>query len=168
MNMMASRAMNRQPSNFDGLQTTSMCVEGIALHRAFQCACGNDRLKLFAGKWPEQDTWLDPIRFECSACGVSKEIFNSQTDGYDGKLCGGACCLQNADQESVRCPLCGGHELKLKASICYNVDYDDPQELAGLDDEHKAALSDLYDAMELSCVCVVCENDFPIGDWELA
>ncbi len=166
--MMALKAKDRQPTNFDGLQTTAMVVEGVILHRTFQCACGNDHLNILAGKWPDQKTWLDPVQFTCQGCGASKEIFNSQTDGYDGKLCGGAACLQNPDYELVECPECNGRDLRLKASIFYNIDYDDPRELAELDDDFKAVLGDLYDALGLSGVCKECENEFPIGDWELA
>ena len=168
MNMMSTKAMDRQPTNFDGLSTAAMKIDGVVLARSLKCVCGNEHLQIFAGKWPEEAAWLDPVKYECSACGVSKEIFNSQTDGYDGILCGGGNCLQNSDSELVRCLSCGSSELKLTASLFYNIDYDDPQELAELNDEQKAALSDLYDALALSGTCKACAREIHIGDWELA
>lgn len=168
MNMMSTEAMGRQPANFDGLQTSEMKVEGVILHRTFKCSCGNEHLYVFAGPWSEGVAWLDPIKVECSACLAEREIFNSQTDGYDGKLCGGASCMQNANSEIVKCPNCDGRELQLKASIFYNIDFYHPQELAELNEEQKTKLSDLYDALGLSGTCKACGNEVQIGDWELA
>ena len=168
MNMMSTKAMDRQPKNFTGLLTSAMEIEGVILHRSFKCVCGNRYVRILAGEWANCDAWLDPVSFECVECGAAKEIFNSQTDGYDGILCGGASCMQNSQSEKVQCSSCSGDAFALNASLFYNIDFDDPRELDELTGTQKAELSDLYDALSLAGTCKACGTETHIGNWELA
>ncbi len=168
MNMMAEKAKARQPSNFVGLKTVQMKVDDVFLERNFICNCGTEALSILAGKFEEEDIWLDPVSYICSYCNQKNKIFDSQTDGYDGLLCGGSASMQNNDQEIIKCPKCQEEKFKLKADIAYNINFDEPEEFEELDDEFKSRLSDLYDALSLSATCVACDNIFTIGDWELA
>jgi hypothetical protein len=162
----ASRALERQPTNFDGLVTNSIETDGLIVTRHLSCACGSDEGRIIAGKGTEEVEWLDPLHFICSKCGAKVSFFDSQRDGYDGLLNGGACSMQSENEIDVECPGCKSSVLGLAAALFYNIEPDDLDEC--IEEDQKSVVSDFYDALSIEACCKKCGIRFSVGDWELA
>ena len=161
----AARGAERQPTNFDGLDTIVVEVDDIIVTRALACPCGSQTGRVRAGEQREDGGRLDPLTFVCDACDEAVKFFDSARDGYDGRFGNGTSYHQASTEAEVGCPACGGRSLGVRCRLHYNIDASERDEQLG---EQIHLLSDYFDALTVNAVCASCRRKFGIGDWELA
>jgi hypothetical protein len=160
-----ARAAERQPTNFDGLVTAVVAVDALAVTRSLACPCGSRTGRLLAGERFEDALWLDPLSFACDACGKTVNFFDSDRDGYDGRLGHGTTHYQATETAAIACPGCGALSLKVRCHLIHNVDASELDEMLG---DRSHLLSDYFDALVVEAECASCGGDIYVGDWELA
>jgi DNA-directed RNA polymerase subunit RPC12/RpoP len=160
-----ARAAERQPTNFDGLVTEVVAVDSLAVTRSLACPCGSRTGRLLAGERFEDALWLDPLSFACDACGKTVNFFDSDRDGYDGRLGHGTTQYQATETAAIACPGCGASSLKVQCDLVHNIDASELDEMLG-DKAH--LLSDYFDWLRVDAECASCGHRFEVGDWELA
>ena len=159
-----ARAAERQPTNFDGLATEVVAVDELAVTRALACSCGGRTGRLIAGE-PFEGMWLDPLAFACESCGREVIFFDSDRDGYDGRLGHGTTHLQATSLAAIACPGCGGSSLKVRCELIHNIEASELDDMLG---DRAHLLSDYFDALVVTAECASCGGDIHVGDWELA
>ena len=159
-----ARAAERPPTNFDGLETTVVAVDELAVVRVLACTCGGRTGRLLAGE-RDGEGWLDPLGFACDSCGRTVNFFDSARDGYDGRFGHGTTHVQATQTAAIACPGCGGASLKVRCELIHNIDASEFDELLG---KFAHLLSDYFDALVVEAECASCGGEIYVGDWELA
>ena len=159
-----ARAAERQPTNFDGLDTVVVAVDDLGVTRAIACTCGSPTGRVLAGR---QDNWgwPDPLNFACDACGTRTKFFDSARDGYDGRCGHGTTHQQGFDEVAVACPNCGTVSLRVQCVLTHNIDASELDDMLG---ERSHLLSDYFDWLDVDATCTACRQRFNVGSWELA
>ena len=159
------RAAKRQPDNFDGFKTTVVATDAVSVTRSLACECGSKTGQVLAGG-EAANGHLDPLTWACDSCAKSHVFFDSDRDGYDGRLGNGTSYEQATKVTEVVCPECAGKSHKVQCQLVYNIDADELDEL--LDSDGGGHLSNLFDALDVNAECGSCHRSFQIGSWELA
>lgn len=159
------RAAKRQPDNFDGLQTTVVATDQVSVTRSLVCECGSKTGRVLAGG-EAANGYLDPLTWTCDGCAKSHVFFDSDRDGYDGRLGNGTSYNQAATVTEIVCPECSGESHKVHCQLGYNIDADEVDEL--LEADGGGHLSNLFDAFDVNAECGSCHRYFHVGNWELA
>jgi hypothetical protein len=157
------RASANLPSNFDGLQAISVTVEDGYIARDLSCACGANWGAILATPSEGELQYLDPLSFECGQCGRVTKFFDSQTDGYDGRLNDGACYEQGSEATATSCTNCNSTAAKLNCGLTYNIDFaeDDQPELV-------ADAENYFDSIDVIAHCAKCGKERHVGTWEVS
>ena len=161
----AERAAERQPDNFEGLQTTVVATKDISVTRSLACQCGSKTGRLLAGS-DAPNGHLDPLTWTCDSCAKSHVFFDSDRDGYDGRLGNGTSYDQATTMTAIECPECAGKSHNVQCELIYNIDADELDELAASDGG--GHLANLFDGLDVNAECASCHRLFHIGSWELA
>ena len=166
MSTRTALAAQQQPANFEGLDTSVVAVDDLAVTRAIACRCGSQTgLVLTGGEAPEGG-WRDPLSWVCSSCGISRQFFDSARDGYDGRFGHGTTYDQGFEQAEIACPECGAETMRVRCDLIYNID---PAELTEeLESGNAGHFADYFDWLNVKAECASCNKEFQIGDWELA
>jgi DNA-directed RNA polymerase subunit RPC12/RpoP len=163
--LQAVRAAERQPDNFDGLQTTVVASEEVSVTRSLACQCGSETGRVLAGG-EAANGHLDPLTWTCDRCSKAHVFFDSDRDGYDGRLGNGTAYDQATVLAEIECPECAAKSHKVQCELIYNIDADELDELAESGGgEH---LANLFDGLSVNAECALCHRQFQIGSWELA
>lgn len=162
-NSTIERAAAALPANLDGLRELSIKVESVFIYRALACSCGGDGTVLATPSGNDELPFLDPISFSCTACGKSTVFFDSQRDGYDGRLNGGACYEQGTAPQIIPCESCSGSAMALECGLAYNTDFEEEGDIELLDQA-----PDLFDSIDVNVRCKNCGSVQHVGAWELA
>ncbi|MGZ2413088.1 hypothetical protein ACUXST_002530 [Sphingomonas sp. F9_3S_D5_B_2] len=93
-------------------------------------------------------------------------FFDSNRDGYDGRLGNGTSYQQAATLKEVECPDCAAKAHSVKCELIYNIDADELDDLAHSDGG--GHLANLFDALDVNAECAACKRTFHVGNWELA
>lgn len=161
-----ARAAERQPTNFEGLETKVVAVDEFVVTRSIACRCGSRAGRVLAGEHLPECGWLDPLTWDCGICGRSHNFFDSSRDGYDGRLGHGTSSRQATELAYVSCPECGGQSLEVQCQLVHNIDASELDEMLGPGQSDQ--LSDYFDWLAVTAQCASCKRRFDIGDWELA
>lgn len=161
-----ARAAERQPSNFEGLETEVVAVDDLAVTRSIACRCGSRTGRVLAGERSAEGCWLDPLTWVCSACESSHNFFDSARDGYDGRFGHGSSYDQATERSYIGCPQCGAQPLEVQCRLVYNIDASELDEDLG--PERSEQLPDFFDWLAVTAECASCRHRFDIGEWELA
>jgi DNA-directed RNA polymerase subunit RPC12/RpoP len=161
-----ARAAERQPSNFEGLETEVIAVDDLVVTRSIACRCGSRTGRVLAGERLAEWGWLDPLTWVCSACERSHVFFDSAQDGYDGRFGHGTSHAQATKQAAISCPECGAQMLEVQCGLVHNIDASELDEALGPDKSKQ--FSDYFDWLNVNAECASCQRQFPVGDWELA
>jgi Zn finger protein HypA/HybF involved in hydrogenase expression len=129
------------------------------------CQCGANIGRLLAGGNAPSD-YLDPLTWTCDNCGNSRVFFDSDRDGYDGRLGNGTSYEQATTVAEIECPKCAAKSHKVECGLTYNIDADELDELA--ESDGGGHLANLFDALYVSAECASCQRTFDVGNWELA
>jgi hypothetical protein len=161
----AERAAERQPDNFDGLQATVVGTEEVSVIRSLTCQCGSETGRVLAGG-DAQNGYLDPLKWTCDSCATAHLFFDSDRDGYDGRLGNGTSYCQATTVAEIECPECASKSHRVRCELIYNIDADELDELA--ESGEVGHLANLFDALDVNAECASCHRQFHIGSWELA
>ena len=161
----AKRAAERQPDNFDGFQTTVVATEDVSVTRSLVCQCGSNTGRVLAGG-EAPNGHLDPLTWTCDNCAESHVFFDSDRDGYDGRLGNGTSYEQATTLAEIECPECAGKSHKVQCELIYNIDAGELDELA--ESDGGGHLANLFDGLDVIAACALCQRRFHIGSWELA
>jgi hypothetical protein len=156
------RASANLPDNFAGLRTISTTADSISVSRELGCSCGSDTGTVIATS-DDASGYLDPVSFRCATCQQTTTFFDSQTDGYDGRLNGGSAYQQGRNPEPTTCSACGSVLAKLECGLAYNIDFEDDGQPELMDDAEN-----YFDGIDISASCAECGERRHIGAWELA
>lgn len=159
------RAAERQPDNLDGLQAEVVGTGEVSVTRSLTCQCGSKTGRVLAGG-DAQNGHLDPLTWICDRCEKSCIFFDSDRDGYDGRLGNGTSYGQATTVAEVECPECASRSHRVQCELIYNIDADDLDELAASDGG--GHLANLFDALDVNAECASCRRRFHLGSWELA
>ena len=160
----ARRAAERQPDNFGALQTTVLATDDVSVTRALACQCGSKVGRVLAG--PETPNGhSDPLTWTCDTCAKSEVFFDSDRDGYDGRLGNGTSYDQATTTAEIECPNCAAKSHKVQCELIYNIDADELDEL--VESDGGGHLANLFDGLDVNAECASCQRAFHIGSWEL-
>jgi hypothetical protein len=161
----AQRAAERQPDNFDGFQTTVMAIGDVSVTRLLVCQCGSKTGRVLAGG-EAPNGHLDPLTWTCDRCAKSNVFFDSDRDGYDGRLGNGTSYEQATTLIEITCPACATKSHTVQCEMFYNIGAEELDELA--ESDGAGHLANLFDGLDVSAACASCQRSFHIGSWELA
>ena len=161
----AKRAAERQPDNFEGLQTTVLETEDVSVTRSLACQCGSKTGRVLAGA-EAPNGYSDPLTWTCDTCAKSHVFFDSDRDGYDGRLGNGTSYDQATTTAEIACPACAAKSHKVQCELIYNIEADELDELA--ESDGGGHLANLFDGLDVNAECAACQRTFHIGSWELA
>ena len=134
------------------------------MSRTLGCACESPHGTIQASPTgDDQLSFLDPVTFTCAACGRSVVFFDSQRDGYDGRLNDGAAYEQGEASEPSTCQKCGNTSATLLCGLGYNIDFEEEGELDLLPEAQN-----YFDAIDINGRCGSCGETRHIGSWETA
>ena len=161
----AARAAERQPDNFDGLRATVVATEDVFVTWLLACQCGSTTGRVLAGG-DAQSGYFDPLTWACDNCAKSHIFFDSDRDGYDGRLGHGTSYVQATTMAEIRCPECAATSHKVQCGLGYNSDVDELDELA--ESDGGGNMANLFDGIDVNAECACCRRAFHVGSWELA
>lgn len=161
----AERAAERQPDNFEGMQTTVVATGDLSITRSLACQCGSNTARLLAGG-EAVNGYLDPLTWTCDGCSTAHVFFDSDRDGYDGRLGNGTSYDQATTLAEIECPECAAISHQVRCELVYNIDADELDELA--ESDGGGHLANLFDGLDVIAECASCHRPFHIGSWELA
>jgi ribosomal protein S27E len=153
---------SRLPRNFEGLRATLAEPFSYGVTYELGCACGAPFFRVEAGR-ADDGGFVDPVAVHCDSCGLQATIFDSSSDGYDGRLNDGACYEQSYHRVPVSCVVCGETQSALLCLLAYNNDFNEEGDL-----ELLARAPDLFDWIEISTKCSNGHAEQELGGWEMA
>lgn len=159
------RAAGRQPSNFEGLNTTVIAVDDLTVTRTLACQCGTKTGRVRAGE-DSENVRLDTLTWICDGCGKAHVFFDSDRDGYDGRFGNGTSYDQATNLAEIACPECSAKSHLVECQLIYNIDAAELDDALGPDGSGQ--LSDYFDAIDVNAECASCQRTFNVGSWELA
>jgi hypothetical protein len=143
-----------------------IAVDELAVTRSIACRCGGRTGRVLAGEQLPGWGWYDPLTWVCGTCETPHNFFDSDRDGYDGRLGHGSSNQQATEVAAIGCPECGAQLLKVKCDLIHNIEASELDEILGPDKSDQ--LSDYFDWIDVKAECAACRCKFQIGDWELA
>ncbi|MFS0736412.1 hypothetical protein ABC347_05115 [Sphingomonas sp. 1P06PA] len=160
----ARSAAESPPRNFNGLVAVSEGVQDVFVRWRLQCPCSSTFGRIVAGEVVDREH-LDPVRFDCRQCGKSVTFFDSNRDGYDGLLNGGASYRQAKSSVPVTCRQGHTDRFVCLVELSYNID---ATEIVEIVSEDGGSTSDYFDVINIHGKCLECGDLVQVGDWECA
>lgn len=154
-------------AKFPGVQ-----IQGPAhINAVFQllCSCGSSRHRVTAYAWsapdrPGEFLFLSPMSVQCSACGKSCELIDTDVHGYDAELGNGSATRRaEGNREEVEC---GGCDLNKDMEVFVRFEY--PDDLFDEFEDYAGRQQDLFTWFSLLGRCSKCSALLPIAEFECA
>lgn len=156
---------------FEGHSPASGPIEGPqVINTAFSiaCKCGCSSHYVHGYRWanPERDNavlFLSPLVLECSACGKTSSLLDTDVHGYDGEQGCSATARGLGEPKVFECSHCGSEPF----GTCVRFEYDGElfaQKVTG----YRGREQDLFSWFTLLGRCVRCSTYFKLVDFECA
>lgn len=140
------------------------------------CSCGATQGKVLGHslkdcnpKYDGSPVFVSPLAFECSACGKTTEIIDTQEHGYNseiGKLEGGGGDSNyrgSGERQPIPCPQCNASEFSVTARFLHS-----HFDLIDDEPELEPRAQEFFDGFDCVGKCAACNAESSLAGFELA